>query len=124
MEKRKLFGLPLNVGTDDEVRDELDDGDGPKYYMVMRVEDCNQALLPPALRRRNLRTPCEECGSLCVYDPLTMPASASIRIVCTQCLLALQKRLGTPQLLATRRQVNEIERELNADLPDWLRRPQ
>ncbi len=84
MREDNVFGLPVTVGSRDEIIQAAQDSDGPKYYACMRVEDMSIFTMPPAHRKRVLRTPCENCGKIVWYDPkMFVPFST---VVCMPCL--------------------------------------
>lgn len=53
-------------------------------YCVVRVADRPAETIHPALRRRNQRATCDNCGEQCWYDPVH--AIPGLRILCTHCL--------------------------------------
>ncbi len=68
MNNENVFGLPVNVGTPEEVDAAMDSSDRPHFIVVMRCEDQPADTLPAEQRARNRRTLCEVCSAVCWYD--------------------------------------------------------
>lgn len=97
-----MFGLPMQVGSRDELVEMACGSDEPAYYMVTRCADLPEEVIPLSVRLRNLRTPCEQCGEICWYDsknfiPFTI-------VTCSVCMAGkpdveqMQRYAGTDQV--------------------------
>lgn len=81
MKQVDVFGLPVHVGTPEEI--EAAAGDRP-IHLVNRVADM-VAEPYPALAARRFKTPCADCRELCWLDPKSL-AEPSALVVCFHCL--------------------------------------
>ena len=90
MEQVNAFGLPLTVGSVEELRDEArkayEETGKRMPYLVVRVADSRHQDHWPTLRARRTVTPCTKCQELCWLDPKSYIAPEYVVITCTRCL--------------------------------------
>lgn len=108
MKKMTVFGIPMEVGSTEELTEAARTNPGPTYYAVSRVDDLPEDLLPLFLRKRNLRTPCEQCRAICWYDPKNFIPFTTV--ICMQCLAAKSEAGQQIDVTAKMAQINEIRR--------------
>lgn len=108
MKKMNVFGIPMDVGSVEELTEAARTTKGPAYYVCTRVVDLPEETLPLYLRNRNLRTPCEVCREICWYDPKNFITFTTV--ICMQCLLAKSQSGATFDLTAAMARINEIRR--------------
>lgn len=109
MKEENVFGLPMNVGSRDEVLADLATaGDRPTMLAVMRCADQPSFEVHPTVRARNKITQCDQCREMCWYDPKY--AIPGLKVRCMHCLPADTKPYAQTE------QVAELRR-LALDLP-------
>jgi hypothetical protein len=59
-----------------------------------RVADVDPSLTASARHaRERLQLPCEECNTLCWFDPASGPGRLFVRLVCIQCATEVMRRM-------------------------------
>ena len=89
MRKENIFGLPVNVGTDAELREEArknHEAGEQTLYIVPQVVDSIGLPVSPALAARRRHTSCTRCREICWLDPLSYVAPEYLTIICLRCL--------------------------------------
>lgn len=85
MKEENVFGLPMKVGSRDEVLEAMATADDrPAIYGVSRCTDLRAVDIPEPFRSRNITTPCDNCREICWYDPKY--AIPGLRVLCTYCI--------------------------------------
>jgi hypothetical protein len=111
--KENVFGLPVTVGTPDELRELV--GDNEAMHMMIRCTDAAGDRPYPALDARRRRMPCEGCREICWYDPDSI-VDPTATFLCPQCVIARGGEIS--EALASGRMVDEVQREFRR--PDGL----
>ncbi len=110
MRKVNVFGIPMEVGSNEELTELARTSEQVTYYACTRVKDQPDSAVPIALAKRRLRTPCELCRTIVWYDPKSfIPFST---VVCMQCLFekAEAEHDGSLELRASQEYLHEIAR--------------
>ncbi len=88
MKKINFLGVEFNVIDDDAIREAEQDDKHHHMYGVIRCADADPNGGSPDLRRRRIRTLCEDCRALCWLDPKSYEPTAHLEhtILCLQCI--------------------------------------
>lgn len=88
MREENIFGIPMNVGTEAELREEarkVHEAGELNVYLVVQVTDSIHTRPWPALAARRRHTSCSQCREICWLDPLSYVAPEYMTIICTRC---------------------------------------